>query len=262
MPSRRQFAAALLALGLLLPAGARASGKITVFAAASLKNALDETMAAYTARTGTIAVASYAASSALAKQIEAGAPADLFISADIPWMDYLDEQGLIDRASRTDLLSNALVLVAPAGTPRAALEIGPGMDLSAALGDGRLAVGQVDSVPAGRYAKAALQTLGAWQAVETKLAQADNVRAALALVARGEAPLGIVYASDAASTAEVDVVGIFPPASHPPIIYPAALVASDAANPEAAGFLAFLQGAEAAAAFRKAGFTVLVPPAS
>ncbi|WP_027133381.1 molybdate ABC transporter substrate-binding protein [Geminicoccus roseus] len=262
MFSRRPLVAALLALGLLLPAGARAGETITVFAAASLKNALDEAMAAFTTRTGTDVVASYAASSALAKQIEAGAPADLFISADLSWMDYLDGQGLIDPASRIDLLGNALVLIAPAGAPRRELQIGPGMDLAAALGQGRLAVGQVDSVPAGRYAKAALQSLEAWPAAQPRLAQADNVRAALALVARGEAPLGIVYASDAASTDEVEIVGTFPPASHPPIIYPAALVAAEDARPEAAAFLAFLQGAEAAAAFRKAGFTVLVPPAS
>ena len=259
---RRHLAGAALALGLLLPLGAHAADRVTVFAAASLKNALDEAVMAFGADGGTEVVVSYAASSALAKQIEAGAPADLFISADIPWMDYLAERDLIEPASRIDLLGNTLVLVAPADADTAATGIGPDTDFSALLGDGRLAVGQVDSVPAGRYARAALEKLGAWPAVEEKLAQSDNVRAALALVSQGEAPLGIVYGSDAASDPEVKVVGTFPKASHPPIIYPAALVKADPAKPEATAFLAFLQGDEAAAAFRKAGFTVLDGPAS
>jgi molybdate transport system substrate-binding protein len=262
MFSRRRLAGALAVLGLLLPLSAKAAEKVTVFAAASLKNALDETITAFTAETGTEVVASYAASSALAKQIEAGAPADLFVSADIPWMDYLAERGLIEDASRVDLLGNALVLVAPATSPVDEIDLAQGADLATALGDGRLAVGQVDSVPAGKYAKAALENLGLWPTVEAKLAQSDNVRAALALVSQGEAPLGVVYASDAVSDPGVEVVGTFPPGSHPPIIYPAALVRTERPLPAAADFLAFMKGDAAAAAFRKAGFTVLDPPAS
>ncbi|WP_159711972.1 molybdate ABC transporter substrate-binding protein [Geminicoccus flavidas] len=262
MLRRRHLAGAVLALGLLLPLGAHAAERLTVFAAASLKNALDEAITAFGAASGTEVVASYAASSALAKQIEAGAPADLFISADIPWMDYLAERDLIEPASRVDLLGNTLVLVAPADSDVAVTGIGADTDFAALLGDGRLAVGQVDSVPAGKYAKAALEKLGVWPAVEAKLAQSDNVRAALALVSQGEAPLGIVYGSDAASDPKVKVVGTFPKGSHPPIIYPAALVKADPARSEAAAFLAFLQGDEAAAAFRRAGFTVLDGAAS
>ncbi|WP_191061843.1 molybdate ABC transporter substrate-binding protein [Geminicoccus harenae] len=262
MLRRRHLAGAALALGLLFPLGAHAADRLTVFAAASLKNALDEAITAFSADGGTEVVASYAASSALAKQIEAGAPADLFISADIAWMDYLAERDLIEPASRVDLLGNTLVLVAPADADIAATGIGADTDFAALLGDGRLAVGQVDSVPAGRYARTALEKLGAWPAVEARLAQSDNVRAALALVSQGGAPLGIVYGSDAASDAEVKVVGTFPEASHPPIIYPAALVKADPARPEAAALLTFLQGDKAAAAFRKAGFTVLDGAAS
>lgn len=262
MIGRRRLAGALLALGLLAPLTVQAAEPVTVFAAASLKNALDETAAAFSADTGTELVISYAASSALAKQIEAGAPADLFISADIPWMDYLAERDRIDPASRTDLLGNELVLVAPSASPLEATGITPSLDLAGMLGEGRLAVGQVDSVPAGKYAKAALQSLDLWTAIQPKLAQSDNVRAALALVSREEAPLGIVYASDAASDADVKVIGTFPGDSHPPIIYPVALVLADRPNDEAAAFLAYLKGEKARAAFGKAGFTVLVPPAS
>jgi molybdate transport system substrate-binding protein len=262
MFSRRRLAGVLAALGLLLPLSAQAAEKITVFAAASLKNALDETIGAFTAETGTEVVASYAASSALAKQIEAGAPADLFISADIPWMNYLAERNLIDGASRVDLLGNALVLVAPAASSAGKIDLGRAADLSTVLGDGRLAVGQVDSVPAGKYAKAAMESLDLWAAMEPKLAQSDNVRAALALVSQGEAPLGIVYASDAVTDPGVKVVGTFPPGSHPPIIYPAALIRTEQPSSAAADFLAFLKDDQAAAAFRKAGFAVLDPPAS
>jgi molybdate transport system substrate-binding protein len=262
MFSRRRLAGALAAIGLLLPLGVQADEKITVFAAASLKNALDETAGAFTAETGTEVVVSYAASSALAKQIEAGAPADLFVSADIPWMDYLAERGLIDDASRVDLLGNSLVLIAPAASPVDKIDLARGIGLSEALGEGRLAVGQVDSVPAGKYAKAGLEGLGLWPAMEPKLAQSDNVRAALALVAQGEAPLGIVYASDAFNGSGVKVVATFPRESHPPIIYPAALIRTEQPLAEAADFLAFMKGNAAAAAFRKAGFTLLNPPAS
>ena len=228
----------------------------------SLKNALDEVIAAYAGATGTKVVASYAASSALAKQIEAGGPADLFFSADIPWMDYLAERDLIDADSRTDLLGNTLVLVATRSGTIGDVAIGKDMDLSGLLGEGRMAVGQVDSVPAGKYAKAALEHLGLWSVAEPKLAQSDNVRAALALVARGEAPLGIVYATDAAAEPDVKVVGTFPEDSHPPIVYPVALVKSETASAKAAAFLAYLKGPDAAAAFGNAGFKLLHPPAS
>ena len=198
----------------------------------------------------------------LAKQIEAGAPADIFISADIPWMDYLEERQLIDVHSRSDLLGNSLVLVASADSIVGQVKITETLDIGGLLGDGRLAVGQVDSVPAGRYAKAALQHLGAWTAIEPRLAQSDNVRAALALVAQGEAPLGIVYATDAASEPKVKIIGTFPAGSHPAIVYPVSLIKSDPMKPEAVDFLAFLQGEQAATAFEKAGFKVLPPPAS
>ena len=194
-----------------------------MFAAASLKNALDDVIAAYGKETGTKVTASYAASSALAKQIEQGAPAQLFISADLDWMDYLAERKLIDDATRKNLLGNSLVLVAAKDSAMGPVEIGQGFDLAKLLGDGRLAVGEVKSVPAGKYAKSALEKLGAWGGVEGKLAQAENVRSALALVARGEAPLGIVYKTDAASDPTVKIVGTFPADSHPPIIYPAAV---------------------------------------
>ena len=238
-----------------------AEGATVVFAAASLKNALDEITKAYGGQTGKEVTVSYAASSALAKQIEAGAPAGLFISADIPWMDYLAERDLIDPASRVDLLSNELILVTSADSGLGKVDIADRFDLAGMLGDGRLAVGQVESVPAGKYAKAALQSLNIWSAIEPKLAQTDNVRAALALVAQGEAPLGIVYASDAISDPKVKVLGTFPASSHPPIIYPAAVI-KEAASPDANGFLAFLSGPVAKAAFTRQGFKVLAGPAS
>ena len=229
---------------------------VLVFAAASLKNALDEIMTAYTTQTGTKVTASYAASSALAKQIEQGAPAQLFISADLDWMDYLDQRQLIDSATRRNLLGNSIVLIAAKDSGIGEVSLAPGIDLAGLLGDGRLAVGNVKAVPAGKYAKAALERLGAWAAVEGKLAQAENVRAALALVARGEAPLGIVYRTDAASDSSVRIVATFPADSHPPIIYPAAVTRSGAGG-AAADFLAFLGTPMAKDAFEKQGFTVI-----
>ena len=262
MARRLSLTLLLAALYLSLSVVASAAEPITVFAAASLKNALDEAARAFEESSGDKVAISFAASSVLAKQIEAGAPADLFISADIPWMDYLAERGLIDEKSRVKLLGNDLVLVAPTSSPIGKVDISDKMDLSGMLANGRLAVGQVDSVPAGKYAKAALQNLHMWAEVEPKLAQADNVRAALALVSRSEAPFGIVYASDAASDKNVKVIGTFPNSSHPPIIYPAALITQKPFKPNAGKFLAFLQGSEAAAAFRHAGFMVLKGPAS
>lgn len=240
------FAAALVAVA---PAGA--SDSPVVFAAASLKGPLDEAAAAFKAETGTTVVISYAGSNALAKQIEQGAPAELFISADEAWMDYLAEKSLIADSSRHDLLSNELALIAPADSA-ATLSIGPGFDLSGALGEGRLAVADPDAVPAGRYARQALGALGVWEAVEGKLARTENVRAALALVASGEAPFGIVYATDALAEPKVKSLGAFPAATHEPILYPAALTRG--ATPEAAAFLAFLKGDKAGAIFARAGF--------
>jgi molybdate transport system substrate-binding protein len=237
---------------------------VLVFAAASLKNALDEAMAAYTRATGTAVTASYAASSALARQVEQGAPADLFISADLAWMDYLQEQGLIAADSRGNLLGNSIVLVAAKDSALGEVAVGPGFDVAGLLGDdGRLAVGEVQSVPAGKYAKAALETLGAWPDVEGRLAQAESVRAALALVSRGEAPLGIVYRTDAAADPNVRIVGTFPETSHPAIIYPAAVTAEARDRAEAHTFLAWLRTAPAAkGAFERQGFTFIGAPSS
>ena len=247
------------ALGAAKPAHA-ADQPVVVFAAASLKNALDAVIAGWSKDTGKTATVSYASSSALAKQIEQGAPADIFISADLAWMDYVGKANAIKADTRENLLGNKLVLVAPADST-AAVEIKEGLDLAALLGDGRLAVGQVDSVPAGKYAKTALTKLGIWPSVEGKLAQADNVRAALLLVSRGEAPLGIVYATDAASDKKVKIIGTFPEGSHAPIIYPVAVTASST-NPDADGLYKALHTGPAAAAFTAEGFTVLAPPAS
>jgi len=257
--ARRALAGLLLAAALVTgfarpgPAAAQSAGP-TVFAAASLKTALDEIGLAYTAKTGKKATVSYAAASALAKQIEQGAPADLFVSADLDWMDYLQGKGLIRTESRVNLLTNTLVLVAPLGSP-AEPKITSGFALAAAIGDSRLATGDVKSVPVGKYAKAALTGLGVWEAVEPKIAGAENVRAALALVARGEARFGIVYGSDARSEPKVMVVDTFPPASHPPIVYPAAIT-KDATSSEAATYLGFLRGPEAAKIFEANGFAV------
>lgn len=244
------------------PSAVRAADDgVLVFAAASLKNALDDAIKTYTKETGTKVTASYAASSALAKQIEQGAPAQLFISADLDWMDYLQERSLIVTDSRKNLLGNSLVLVAAKDSQVGEVAIGQGFDLAKLLGGGRLAVGEVKAVPAGRYAKAALESLGTWSSVEGKLAQAENVRAALALVARGEAPLGIVYKTDAASDPTVKIVGTFPADSHPPIIYPAAVTkVGDGSG--AAAFLKFLGGPAAKGAFEKQGFELIGPASS
>lgn len=231
-------------------ASSSAAEKLTVFAAASLKDALDEIARAYQEKAQVIV--SLAASSALARQIENGAPADVFISADREWMDYLAARNLIDRETRADLLTNRLVLIAPSAS-RIETEIRPGFPLAALLGQERLALADPEHVPAGRYARAALEKLGVWNTVEAKLARTDNVRIALALVARGEAPLGIVYLSDALAEKKVRMVGEFPAGSHPPIVYPAAVVSSSR-NPAAREFLSYLRSAEARAIFEKHGF--------
>lgn len=228
---------------------------VVVFAAASLKTALDRVTAEWKTKTGQDATLSYGASSALAKQIDSGAPADLFVSANLKWMDWLDERKRITERSRKNLLGNALVLIAPKASD-VKIEIAPGFDLTAALGDGRLAMGEPSSVPAGLYGKAALESLGVWDSVAAKVAGAANVRVALTYVARGETPLGIVYATDANSEPDVKVIDTFPPDTHPPIVYPAALTATSK-NAGASAFLDFLSSPEASAIFEDEGFTVL-----
>lgn len=228
---------------------------LVVFAAASLKNALDAAAADFTSVSGTRVSISYAASPTLAKQVEAGAPADVFISADLDWMDYLAERELIRAGTRRNLLGNTLVLIAPAEAP-VELAIGPGFPLAAALGDSRLAIANTRAVPAGKYGKAALETLGVWPEVARRLAQADNVRAALALVAQGEAPLGIVYATDAAAAPNVVVVGTFPAETHPKIVYPLAVTAASA-HPAAEAFATFIASSKARGHFEKQGFSIL-----
>lgn len=247
--------AALMVIGAAGGSALAQSAGPVVFAAASMKTALDKVDAAWTAKTGKTVTVSYAASSALAKQIEQGAPADVFVSADIPWMTYLSDKGLIKPETRSELLGNALVLIAPMDTPEK-IEIGPGFPLAAKVGDGKVATGDVGSVPVGKYAKAALEKLGVWDAVAPKIAGAANVRAALALVARGEAKYGIVYATDAKSEPKVVVVGTFPAGSHPAIIYPVAIT-KDSTNADAPAYLDFLKSAEAAKIFADEGFTPL-----
>ncbi|MBF9233627.1 molybdate ABC transporter substrate-binding protein [Microvirga sp. BT350] len=247
--------------GVCMTSGAYAQSKdVVVFAAASLKNALDDINAAWEKETGKKAVVSYAASNALAKQIEAGAPADLFFSADLDWMDYVASKNLIQTESRSNLLGNSIVLVAPKDST-VQVSIERGFDLAAALGSGRLAMGNVDAVPAGKYGKAALEKLGAWNGVKDKVAQAESVRAALVLVSRGEAPLGIVYRTDAASDPSVKIVGTFPAESHPPIIYPVALLKASA-NPDAQAFLTYMRSTKARSLFEKQGFTFMDKPVS
>lgn len=253
---RRTFRTALVD-GLVLgafAAPARAAEEVVVFAAASLSNALDAVAAAFEAETGHRVSISYGGSNTLARQILAGAPADIFVSAAVNWMDAVDQGRLVVPGTRVDLLGNTLVLIAH-GRDVPAVPIGPGLDLAGMLGGGRLAMALVDAVPAGQYGKAALQHFGLWDAVAPQVAQADNVRAALALVARGEAPLGIVYASDAVASDAVTVLGEFPADSHPPITYPAALLtgAADAAD---RAFFEALQAPLADAAFAAQGFAV------
>ncbi len=240
---------------------ARAQEKsITIFAAASMKNAVDDVNAAFTKQSGIKVVASYAASSALAKQVEAGAPADVFASADLEWMDYVVQKKLIKDNTRVSLLGNRLVLIAPKDSKIGNVTIGQGFDLAKLAGDGRVATGDVRAVPVGKYAKAALEKLGAWAGAEKKLAMAENVRAALALVARGEAVLGIVYETDAKVEPGVKIIGAFPPDSHPAIIYPVALTTN--AKPEAAQYLSFMRSQAAKSVFEKYGFTFLIRPTS
>jgi molybdate transport system substrate-binding protein len=230
---------------------------LTVFAAASLKESLDEAATAYQKVSGQTVRISYAASSALARQIEQGAPADVFLSADMEWMDYLQERKLIDPATRHNLLGNTLVLVAPTTGNVAPVDLKPGVDLLPRLGEnGRIALGLTASVPAGKYAKASFVSLGVWKSLESRVAEAENVRAALMLVARGEAPLGVVYGSDAQAEPKVRVVGVFPGNAHAPIVYPVARVAASR-NPRAAAFVRWLDTPASSKVFRAHGFKVL-----
>ena len=248
-------AIALLAWGSVQSPARAQGGDVVIFAAASLKNALDAINAEWQKETGKKAVISYAASSALAKQIEQGAPAQVFISADLDWMDYLAGKNLIKADTRSNLLGNRIVLIAPKDKAQP-VEIKPGFDLAKVLGDGRLSMANIDSVPAGKYGKAALEKLGVWGSVANKVAQAENVRAALLLVSRGETPAGIVYQTDAAADPNVKIIGTFPEDTHPPIIYPIAITAS-ATHPDAAAFLAYVKSAKAKPLFEAQGFAVL-----
>ncbi len=227
---------------------------ILVFAASSLTNVVDDLDQQFTAKTKLPVKASYAASSALAKQIEAGAPADVFICADTDWADYLEQRKLLQSGTRHNVVANRLVLIAPADS-KAQLKIAPHFDLAGALGEGRLATGDPDSVPVGKYAQAALEKLGVWDQVSRKLVRAENVRAALAFVARGEAVFGIVYRTDALAETRVKIVDMFPADTHPPVTYPIALTVN--AQPDAAKFEAFVRSAAAARIFLKYGFEPL-----
>jgi molybdate transport system substrate-binding protein len=251
MRSLTKFTTAMLTA--IVVSGAAWAADVTMFAAASLSTALPEVAAAYQKKTGKTVTFSFAASSVLARQIEASPGADVFMSADADWMDYLDKKALVQPGSRKTLLSTKLVLIAPAAAP-VTLKIAPNFDLAGALKGGRLAIADPASVPAGKYAKASLTALGVWDRVENKLASAENVRVALAYVARGETPLGIVYKTDALAEPNVKIVDTFSDKTHPPIVYPVALTKD--ARPEAKAFLTFLEGREARAIFVKYGFEV------
>jgi molybdate transport system substrate-binding protein len=259
---RSQISAAFTILSYILSASASLSSataeetSIIVFAATSLKNSLDEISSAWTLKFGAQIKISYAASNALAKQIEEGAPADLFISADLDWMNYLEDKNLVETGARINLLGNSIVLIASKDWNRDNIRIVPNFPLVELLGDGRLALANVASVPAGKYAKAALEKLGVWSSVSNRLAEAENVRAALAFVARGEAPLGIGYITDAMTEPSLKIIGTFPPDSHPPIVYPAAIIVGSK-NPRAREFLRYLSGSEAKLIFEKNGFSPL-----
>lgn len=242
------------ATSLTLQAADAPSSPLLVFAASSLTDAMDQIGPAYTQATGQQVKLSYAASSVLAKQVEAGAKADVFFSADTDWMEYLQSRSLIDKGTRKDLLGNKLVLVAPVNS-NVSLRIARNFELASALGRGRLATGDPDSVPVGKYARMALTSLGVWDDVADKLIRAENVRSALSFVGRGEAPLGIVYATDAFVDKKVRIVDTFPATSHLPIIYPVAATAG--AQPSAKAFVTYLQGEAAQTVFKKYGFSTL-----
>lgn len=249
---RRLCLGGIMALGAVLP-GTAQSQEVTIFAAASTTGAVEEAAQAFEQASGIRVRAVFAASSILAKQVAFGAPADLYLSASSRWMDYLEERGRIAPETRVDLLGNSLVLVVPVDSPLK-LEIGAGVPLDQALGDRRLAMGDPNHVPAGIYGKAALQALGLWSRIAHRVAFAGDVRAALALVDRGEAAAGLVYGTDAAISARIRIAAHFPPDSHPPITYPLAVVAGQA-RPEVLKFHRFLTGPEAGAVFRRHGFS-------
>ncbi|WP_376087170.1 molybdate ABC transporter substrate-binding protein [Roseomonas sp. CCTCC AB2023176] len=251
---RRALLKSALLFPLLAATPARAQEPVTVFAAASLTDALRDLSRQWEGRGNPAPRLSFAASSALARQIEQGAPADLFMSADEPWADYLQQRNLLAESTRTSPLGNALVLIAPANAARP-VEVTRTTDIAALLGNGRLAMGDPSNVPAGRYAQEALAWMGQWDRVGPRIARADNVRSALLLVERGEAPLGIVYATDAAASQGVRVIGTFPAESHTPVTYPFALTRRGAGNDRARALLDFLRGPEAAPTWRRYGFT-------
>jgi molybdate transport system substrate-binding protein len=254
--ARAALVTAVVALTASWSVAAHAQGRdLLVFGAASLRNALDEANTQYQRNAGQKIVVSYGASSALAKQIENGAPADIFISADLDWMDYVAAHKLIKPETRFNLLGNKLVLIAPADS-RINLTIGPNFPLAQALGNDRLAMADSAAVPAGKYGKAALEALGVWSSVSSKIAPAQDVRATLLLVSRGEAPLGIVYQTDAAADKGVKIVGAFPESTHPPIIYPIA-VTTASTNPGVAAYIGFVKSPAAKPAFEIQGFVVL-----
>jgi molybdate transport system substrate-binding protein len=243
-----------LSTAIAFASSAAIAATVTVFAAASLKEAMDEQARQFEAKTGDKVVVSYAGSNVLAKQIEAGAPADVFISADLDWMDYVEQHKLLTPDTRFNLLRNVLVLIAPASST-STLKIAPNFGLAAVLGSDKLAMANPDSVPAGKYGKSALETLGVWSAVESHIARADNVRAALALVSRQEAPFGIVYKTDALADKGVKIVDTFPANSYPPVIYPAAMVATSTGTAPKA-LLDYLRTAPAVAVWEKYGFEI------
>jgi molybdate transport system substrate-binding protein len=255
MNTLRRWLLATLCLA-VLPASAadKSPEELTVFVASSLTNAMQDIGAAYTQATGVAVRLSFAASSALARQIEAGARADVFFAADIEWMDYLQSRQLIDGASRRDVVGNSLVLIAPVDS-KIELKIAPNFPLLSALGAGHLATGDPDSVPVGKYARSALTKLGVWNEVADRIVRAENVRTALMYVDRGEAPLGIVYVTDALVDSKVRVVATFPADTHPPITYP--IAATKVAKPGTAAFLDYVRGAAGAAVFKKYGFVTL-----
>lgn len=255
--SCRSGLAAILALSAVLHAPATAAAEeLLVFAAASLQDALGEVTQVYRMKAGVKVAASYAGSSTLARQIAQGAPADVFISANIRWMDYLEALGRIEAGTRADLVGNRLVLIAPS-TSAIQLTIAPRFPLAKALGDGWLAMADPDHVPAGLYGKAALETLGVWRSVGTRVARTDNVRGAVALVARGEAPLGIVYQTDVLALKSVRIVAAFPEDTHPAIVYPGAVMANSKHKAQAREWLGFLRSPEAAAVFKQYGFSMV-----
>jgi molybdate transport system substrate-binding protein len=243
-----------IAFALPFPAAAAEPGKVTVFAAASTTNAVSDIGKMFTENGRGDFTPSFASSSTLAKQIAQGAPADVYISANPKWMAYLEDEEMVEPGTRADLLGNRIVLIAPADSD-VSVELTEGVNLAGMLGEDKLAMGDPDHVPAGMYGKQAMESLGMWAAVSPKVARAKDVRAALALVERAEAPLGVVYATDAAISTKVRVVATFPESAHPPITYPVAIV-KDKATPTARAFLEFLRSPEAQAVFEKYGFSV------